>query len=115
VLRSDAAVPTRRRSSRASWGTEGAATTASKGSRSAAVAAESQQVAMAVEPQHAVAAPSAAATTAVTTPLVPPAPAPTEDSRAAVLEIPDDDVPPPGWDQWVSLPRQPPSPQRGRS
>jgi hypothetical protein len=34
----------------------------------------------------------------------PLAPSPIDDSRAAVVEIPDDDVPPPGWDQWVSLP-----------
>jgi hypothetical protein len=25
-------------------------------------------------------------------------------SRAVVVEIPDDDSPPPGWDQWVSFP-----------
>jgi hypothetical protein len=25
-------------------------------------------------------------------------------SRAVVVEIPDDDSPPPGWDQWVNLP-----------
>jgi hypothetical protein len=45
-------------------------------------------------------------TTAVTAPWVPPAPAPAPigDSQAAVVEIPDEDVPPPGWDQWVNLP-----------
>jgi hypothetical protein len=31
-------------------------------------------------------------------------PAPAAGSRAAVVEIPDDDSPPPGWDQWVSFP-----------
>jgi hypothetical protein len=51
-----------------------------------------------VEPQQAVAAPSAALTTAVTAPSVPPAPAPIDDSQAAVVEIPDEDVPSPGWD-----------------
>jgi hypothetical protein len=30
-------------------------------------------------------------------------PAPAGGSRAAVVEIPDDDSPPPGWDQWVSF------------
>jgi hypothetical protein len=35
-------------------------------------------------------------------------------SQATAVEIPDDDVPPPGWDQWASLPSQPPSPRRGR-
>jgi hypothetical protein len=68
-----------------------------------------------MEPQQAVAAPLAAMTTAVTGPTVPPAPAPIDDSQAAVVEVPNDDVPPPGWDQWVSLPRQPPSPRQGRS
>jgi hypothetical protein len=27
-----------------------------------------------------------------------------------VVEIPDDDVPPPGWDQWASLPTPAPEP-----
>jgi hypothetical protein len=31
-------------------------------------------------------------------------PAPAGSSRAAVVEIPDDDSPPLGWDQWVSFP-----------
>jgi hypothetical protein len=29
------------------------------------------------------------------------------------VEIPDDDIPPPGWDQWVSLPTPAPEPQAG--
>jgi chromosome segregation ATPase len=29
------------------------------------------------------------------------------------VEIPDDDVPPPGWDQWVNLPMPSPDPQAG--
>jgi hypothetical protein len=29
------------------------------------------------------------------------------------VEIPDDDVPPPGWDQWASLPMPAPEPQAG--
>jgi hypothetical protein len=34
-------------------------------------------------------------------------------SQATVVEIPDDDVPPPGWDQWASLPTLAPEPQAG--
>jgi hypothetical protein len=30
-----------------------------------------------------------------------------------VVEIPDDDVPPPGWDQWASLPASAPEPPTG--
>jgi hypothetical protein len=41
----------------------------------------------------------AAPTTAVTAPSIPPAPAPVDDGQAAVVEIPDEDVPPLGWDQ----------------
>jgi hypothetical protein len=31
-------------------------------------------------------------------------PALAASSQATAVEIPDDDVPPPGWDQWASLP-----------
>jgi hypothetical protein len=31
-------------------------------------------------------------------------PAPASGSRAVVVEVPDDDSPPPEWDQWVSFP-----------
>jgi hypothetical protein len=34
-------------------------------------------------------------------------------SRAMAVEIPDDDAPPPGWDQWVNLPLPSPEPQEG--
>jgi hypothetical protein len=34
-------------------------------------------------------------------------------SRAMAVEIPDDDVPPPGWHQWASLPTPAPAPQAG--
>jgi hypothetical protein len=40
-------------------------------------------------------------------------PAPADSSRAAVVEIPDDDSPPPGWDQWVSFPTLSPESQEG--
>jgi hypothetical protein len=33
--------------------------------------------------------------------------------RAVVVEIPDDDVPPPGWDQWASAPMSAPEASRG--
>jgi hypothetical protein len=66
-----------------------------------------------VEPQQVVATLSATMTTAVTAPSTPPAPAPIDDSQAAVVEIPDEDVPPPGWDQWVSLPAPAPEPPTG--
>jgi hypothetical protein len=34
-------------------------------------------------------------------------------SRAVVVEIPDDDSPPPGWDQWASFPTLSPESQEG--
>jgi hypothetical protein len=34
-------------------------------------------------------------------------------SRAVAVEIPDDDSPPPGWDQWVNLPMPSPKSQEG--
>jgi hypothetical protein len=40
-------------------------------------------------------------------------PAPAGGSRAAVVEILDDDSPPPGWDQWVSFPTLSPESQEG--
>jgi hypothetical protein len=62
-----------------------------------------RSVATAVEPQQVVAALTAAMTTAVTAPSIPPAPTPVSGSQTAVVEIPDDDTPPPGWDQWGNL------------
>jgi hypothetical protein len=41
------------------------------------------------------------------------APALAGSSQAMAVEIPDDDVPPPGWDQWVNLPMPAPEPQAG--
>jgi hypothetical protein len=43
-------------------------------------------------------------TKVVTVLSVPSAPAPVDGSQAVVVEVPDDDTPPPGWDQWGSLP-----------
>jgi hypothetical protein len=34
-------------------------------------------------------------------------------SQATAVEIPGDNVPPPGWDQWASLPTPAPEPQAG--
>jgi hypothetical protein len=40
-------------------------------------------------------------------------PVPADGSRAVVVEITDDDSPPPGWDQWVSFPMLSPESQDG--
>jgi hypothetical protein len=40
---------------------------------------------------------------------VPPVPVPTVVDQAAMVEIPDDDAPPPGWASGRTHPRQPPS------
>jgi hypothetical protein len=72
--------------------------------RSAAAAAEPQQVAMAT---------TAAMTAAAATPSVLLAPAPADGNQVAVVEVPDDDVPPPGWGQWESLPAPAPEPPVG--
>jgi hypothetical protein len=39
--------------------------------------------------------------------------APVGGSRAVVVEVPDDDSPPPGWDQWTSFPTLSPESQEG--
>jgi hypothetical protein len=52
-------------------------------------------------------------TMAVTALSIPPALAPIDDNQAAVVEIQDEDVPPPGWDQWVSLLVPAPEPPTG--
>jgi hypothetical protein len=70
-------------------------------------------MAAAVEPQQVVAALTAAMTTVVTEPSIPPASTPVSGSKAAVVEIPDDDTPPPGWDQWGNLPTPAPEPPTG--
>jgi hypothetical protein len=50
---------------------------------------------------------------AVAAPSTLPALAAAGSPRVAVVEIPDDDVPPPGWDQWASLPASAPEPPTG--
>jgi hypothetical protein len=57
---------------------------------------------------------AAAATTAANVaPTVPPGPVPTAVDQAAVVEIPDDDAPPPGWGQWENWPAPAPEPAAG--
>jgi hypothetical protein len=57
---------------------------------------------------------AAAATTAVTAAsVVPPALVPTAVDQAAVVEIPDDDAPPPGLGQWENWPAPAPEPMAG--
>jgi hypothetical protein len=177
VLRADASVPTRRRTSRAPRAGASTAATASESSQGAAEASRPQLVVSPAEPQPAVAegreapvvveaqramamdearteaevqpaapvavalpaasaveghpAPAAAETrleAAVVTPQqepvvmearpevvveVRPGPALDGSSQAMAVEIPDDDAPPPRWDQWVNLPMPSPEPQVG--
>jgi hypothetical protein len=54
-----------------------------------------------------------ATTVAAIAPSVLPALAPAGGNQAAVVEVPDDDVPPPGWGQWESLPAPAPEPPVG--
>jgi hypothetical protein len=55
----------------------------------------------------------AAAVAATAMPAVPPQPIPTAVNQAAVVEIPDDDAPPPGWGQWEDWPAPAPEPAAG--
>jgi hypothetical protein len=47
------------------------------------------------------------------TPAVPLEPVPTAIDQAAVVEIPDNDAPPPGWSQWENWPAPAPEPAAG--
>jgi hypothetical protein len=69
--------------------------TTSKPSRSAAAATEPQRVATAI---------TVVMTTGTTTPSVLLAFDHAGGNQVAVVEVPDDDVPPPGWGQWENLP-----------
>jgi hypothetical protein len=44
---------------------------------------------------------------------VPPEPVPTAVAQATVVEIPNDDAPPPGWGQWENWPAPAPEPTAG--
>jgi hypothetical protein len=79
-------------------------------SRSAPAAAETRLEAAAVALQHEPAATEAWSEVVVGA-LQEPALA--GSSQAMAVEIPDDDVPPPGWDQFVNLPMPAPEPQAG--
>jgi hypothetical protein len=50
---------------------------------------------------------------ATATSAVPPAPVPAAGDQASVVEIPDDDAPPPGWGQWENWPAPAPEPAAG--
>jgi hypothetical protein len=63
---------------------------------------EPRQQAAEVEPQPAASVTVVATAAAVAAPPTSPVPAAAGSPREAVVEIPDDDdVPPPGWDQWA--------------
>jgi hypothetical protein len=66
-----------------------------------------------MEPQQVAVATTAVMTTAVIAPSISPAPALVGGPQVAVVDVPDDDVPLPGWDQWVSLPTPAPEPPTG--
>jgi hypothetical protein len=83
------------------------------GGTSAATGEPPQSVAVATE-SHQVAMDTTTATTAAdAAPSVLPAPAPAGGNQVAVVEVPDDDVLPPGWGQWESLPAPAPEPRWG--
>jgi hypothetical protein len=56
-----------------------------------------------MEPQRVATATTAVMTTATTAPSVLPASAPADGNQVAVVDIPGDDAPPPGWGQWENL------------
>jgi hypothetical protein len=76
----------------------------------AATVAEPRQPSTAAEPQLAAMVMTATTAVAVAAPSTLLAPAAADSPRAAVVEVPDDDVLPPGWDQWASLPASAPEP-----
>jgi hypothetical protein len=76
----------------------------------APAAAETRPEAVAAAPQREIAAAEAWLEAAVGTQQEP---ALAGSSRAVAVEIPDDDSPPPGWDQWVNLPMPSPESQEG--
>jgi hypothetical protein len=98
----DASVPTRRHSSRAPRVTGSTAAATSEASRSVAADTKPQQVSTAT---------TAVMTVAVTAPSILSVPAPAGGNQVVVVEVPDDDAPPPGWGQWESLPAPAPEPR----
>jgi hypothetical protein len=79
-------------------------------SRPAPTAAETQLEAAAAAPQQ---GPAAAELRPEVVVEARQEPALAGSSRAMAVEIPDDDDPPPGWDQWVNLPMPAPEDQAG--
>jgi hypothetical protein len=79
-------------------------------SRPAPAAAETQLEAAAAAPQQEPAATEARLKVVVE---ARNEPALTGSSQAMAVEIQDDDVPPPGWDQWASLPTPAPESRAG--
>jgi hypothetical protein len=75
--------------------------------RPAPAVVETRPEATAAAPQREIAAAEARAVEAQQEPAL------AGNSRAVVVEIPDDNSPPPGWDQWVSFPTPCPEPRRG--
>jgi hypothetical protein len=55
----------------------------------------------------------AATVTATVASVAPPAPVSTAVDQAVLVEIPDDDAPPPGWGQWENWPAPALSLRRG--
>jgi hypothetical protein len=79
--------------------------------RQALAAAEASPEAEAAAPQQESAAVVAQPAAEVVAP--PQEPALVGSSQATAVEIPDDDTPPPGWDQWGSLPTPALEPRAG--
>jgi hypothetical protein len=68
-----------------------------RGSIAAATSEAACSVATATEPQQVAMATTMVMTVAVTTPSISPALAPVDGNEVAVVEVPDDEIPPPGW------------------
>jgi hypothetical protein len=64
-------------------------------------------------PQQVTAAMMAVTTMAVIASSILPVPAPVSGSQVVVVDVPDDDTPPPGWDRWESLLAPAPEPPVG--
>jgi hypothetical protein len=63
-----------------------------------------------MEPQQVATTTAAVMTVAITAPSALPASDPAGGNQVAVVDVPDDDVPPPGWGQWENLPAPAPEP-----
>jgi hypothetical protein len=72
-----------------------------------------RSVAATTEPQQAATATTAVTTVRATAPSALLAPALADDNRVEVVDVPDDDVPQPGWGQWESLSTPAPEPPVG--